>query len=161
MEQIEITEGVICTDPCYKPDTWCHCVLRDVKPGTWEVAVEERDIQLWGHRITGLRIKHKDYKSKMTNELLSPAIGVDSGQCGFFDIDYFIRHKEDKEEENRWYNRVCDKTLAKPFYGTIDGRGVVSESGYGDGAYDLYGRRNKKGELVELRVVFITENGNY
>ena len=155
MEQIKITEGIICTDPCYSPDTWCQCVLRDVKPGDWDVIIEDRALEMWGHRITSLRIKHSDYKSKPTNELLSSDIGVDSGQCGFFDIDYFNRHKSDREIENLWYGRVCDKTLNTPHYGTIDGRGVASESGYGDGMYELYGRRNKNGELVELRVVFI------
>ena len=39
--------------------------------------------------------------------------------------------------------------------GTIDGKCLVSSSGYGDGMYSLYAARNEDGAIVGLKLVFI------
>ena len=42
---------------------------------------------------------------------------------------------------------------------TIDGKCLVSSSGYGDGMYSLYSARNEDGDIVGLKLVFIEEEG--
>lgn len=37
----------------------------------------------------------------------------------------------------------------------MDGKGIVCLSGFGDGSYDLYARKNKEGQVIGLRINFI------
>ena len=37
----------------------------------------------------------------------------------------------------------------------MDGKCVISFSGYGDGGYNLYAARNSKNQIVGLRIRFI------
>lgn len=37
----------------------------------------------------------------------------------------------------------------------MDGKGIVCLSGFGDGSYDLYARKNKEGQIIGLRINFI------
>lgn len=46
----------------------------------------------------------------------------------------------------------------KPYYpqaGVVDGRGFVSSSGYGDGGYICYVKRNRQGQVVGIRINYI------
>ena len=158
MEKIILGKNVIVSDPCYEVGTWCQKELSNVLPGAWGVEVKRTK-----SRITELIVRHEDYPECEISEFESGHIAVDSGQCGFFDTDYYKEHQPDDDYNNpaSWYRRICDITLdSKGWYngwGTIDDKGVVSESGYGDGLYDLYISKNTDGEIVGMRVVFIEE----
>lgn len=71
--------------------------------------------------------------------------------------------KKDEEYLNRpaeptmdWYEMCCDKTLSDQGAGVIPG-GVVSRSGYGDGGYDCFIQKDKSGQIVGVKIVFISE----
>ena len=84
-------------------------------------------------------------------------IGVDSGQCGIFDS--LLYPKGDTGEygdTDSFYGKCCDATVGDNRYGIVDGRGVVSESGFGDGVYKLY-ELEEKGEIIALKIIFIEE----
>lgn len=57
-------------------------------------------------------ICHEEYKCN-PRERTSIDVGVDSGQAGFYDFDYYRRvHPSGKEHLNEgWYERVCESTL--------------------------------------------------
>lgn len=152
MEQITLNAGAVrVTDPCYEPDVWCAATIHDILPGKWNCEVEESS-----GVICSLTIRHEDYPYLQPRENIGFA-AVDSGQCGFFDPDYFGQNQPDNDYDNpqSWYRRVCELTLNHPSWGTIEGKGVVSSSGYGDGSYDIFACRNDSGHIVGLQLWFM------
>ena len=157
MKQITLNSGaVIVTDPCYEPSNGYNRTLRDVLTGKWNCQATVRDCGAWGKRISRLTIRHEDYPKCRPSEYVGHA-AVDSGQCGFFDPEYFEKNQPDNNFNNieSWYRRVCELTLNEPDWGTIDDRGVVSSSGYGDGYYNIYAIRNRSGFIVGLQLRFM------
>ena len=93
--------------------------------------------------------------------------GVDSGQFGFFDKDFYRNDEAakdlkkyefspdyDREEGDSWYRACCDLTLAKESWGVLP-NGVVSSSGFGDGSYPVFGEKDENGEWIAFEVIFI------
>jgi hypothetical protein len=107
-------------------------------------------------------------------------IGVDAGLCWVGDPCYIIHHNDDdkgdqnKELGKNWHE-FCDSLWNKEevaakamhdkgFQGAPavqfnydlghPGLGVCVQSGYGDGSYPVYVRRNHEGRIIELKVVF-------
>lgn len=94
-------------------------------------------------------------------------IGVDAGLCWIGDPCYVL-HKEagTKYEDigNDW-REFCDKLgedypIAKQFKYDMGhaGLGVCVSTGYGDGTYPVYVRRNKEGRIMEAVIKFIDES---
>jgi hypothetical protein len=77
-------------------------------------------------------------------------IGVDSGQAGFFDAEFYIGG-----DDQKFYDQVCDLTLNGDNAGVI-AFGAVSSSGWGDGCYELQTIRHD-GEVVAARIVFMED----
>lgn len=121
----------------------------------------------WRGRIAYLHIRHESVRNEpidpfsfVKNEELN--VGVDSGQAGFFDLAKFELVAADKEhkdtpEHEDFYEACGEKTLGFESWGTVQGMGAVSSSGYGDGGYTLCERRNEAGELIEARIVYLLE----
>jgi hypothetical protein len=96
--------------------------------------------------------------------------GVDSGQFGFFDKDFYRNDESakdlekynfspdyDREEGDQWYRACANLTLDSEQWGVLP-NGVVSSSGFGDGSYGVFGEKNAEGEYVAFSVVFIWED---
>lgn len=134
-ETITLRDKVFATDPCYESHLWCVEKIDNILPGIWKVSVEKGDYKEWGVRIASLTIKHESFKTSAIEDDFSEyisSIGVDSGQCGFFDAEYYKENQPDDnwENKNSWYRRVCDITLGESRWGTIEDKGAVSESGW-------------------------------
>lgn len=162
---------IMVSDPCYKEDNGFNCVLENVKNGNW-IAILEYDER---ERVSKIGVFHDLFanldclKWHPFNEM----IGVDSGQAGIFDADYyrddgFMKHQletgkisyinPDRKicEDKPWYSICCDRTLGDEGAGVIP-FGFVSSSGYGDGEYiGMYGE-NEKGEIVSVLIHFIDD----
>ena len=186
--QFEIVSGEVrVTDPCYDKDTWCSAGVKGLKKGAWNAFVRKSDEKDWGNRCADLFVWHSDYqkdevfgiitrkkkrdeeydeiKGGMGQKEISASIGVDSGQAGVFDAQFF---KDDKAvqgvarvnkgeaicENEPWYSMCCDRTLSEKSWGTIP-YGAVSSSGFGDGSYTAYECLNNKKEVVGIRIVFL------
>ena len=148
---ISLGKKVTASDPCYESGIWCAKEL-EVKPGIYNCYAEEE-----GSRIASLCIIHQDHVDNIPSEKHIGSAGVDSGQFGFFDAEYYKANQPDDNfnDPDSWYRRICDITILND-KGVIDGKGVVSSSGFGDGLYNIYaGYAN--GEIVSLDVVFIEE----
>lgn len=160
---IELKKHVYITDPCYDTITWCQKLLTNVSPGTYRCFVVVSDEGNWGHRVAELHAilnkvfdKYEELSEiPYDSEPLNCSIGVDSGQCGIFDADYYEEQHPDDDYDNKnsWYRRVCDLTYNA---GIIDGLGVACASGYGDGSYPLYVAKDKN-KVVAMKVVFIDD----
>ena len=111
---------------------------------------------------------HFDNKTELdsTWQLADIDVGVDSGQAGFFDVAEYAKALEDRTDGSRadkanskfeaFYDSVCNLTLDDKSFGVVP-FGCVSSSGYGDGGYNCYVRRNDHGQAIEAIIVFIDE----
>lgn len=150
---------IVVTDPCYDLGIWCQKEL-NVKKGKYMMYVETSDEGAWGKRNAMIQVTHIDFPYVVCDELVGN-IGVDSGQAGMFDYDYYAKfHKgeyvDDTEEGKKWYDRVCKITCNNNCCGTIGGKGCVSESGFGDGMYEVY-VKYVDDEIVAVRIIFIED----
>ena len=203
---ITLGSKVMVSDPCYGLETWCQGVLKNVLPGQYNCKVEYSDEGDWGVRVSAIEATHVDYKGKfLALNLEDFEVGVDSGQAGIFDYEYYAKYHMDATErphvDDDWYDRCGDLTytsVENPDYeefsveltddsvdelrekfnayfeykdsikarkylrkldgNTIDGLGLVSSSGYGDGGYDCWTAKNEDGNIVSIRVEFINED---
>lgn len=166
----EITLGkkVQVTDPCYDPDVWCTKTIENMLPGKYNAFATIADRGMWGHRVSELMIAHKSVELGNLKfvRVVTDNIGVDSGNCGFFDYD---KYREAKEADIKFVDEHGDDEIG-PFTskwwaisdnlrvlgGTLDDWGVLSHSGYGDGGYDLYLAYDKSEEnVVAAKIVYL------
>jgi hypothetical protein len=178
MEQIKLGKKVVVSDPCYTIPTWCQAVIENVKPGVYHTTVRKHDAGDWGNRCSMVFAIHEDYVNSphLINkwELESSSIGVDSGQCGIFSFESYRddNHKfdfepydfgpqfpADNEGGDLWYRHMCKHTLSDLQWGVYDS-GVVSTSGFGDGAYQLFVVK-KRNKIVAFAIDFGVEDGRY
>lgn len=162
-------EKVMVSDPCYGLNTWCQGVLENVLPGNYKCTVELSHEDDWGKRVSAIEVCHEDYTD---NRGIAPEydaepfeVGVDSGQAGIFDYEYYAKYHSDSRNPEHvdadWYEQVgqltCDEKVG--FCGNvIDERGLVSSSGYGDDVYACWTARNPDGKIYSILVEFIVED---
>lgn len=165
MKKINLGNKVMVSDPCYGLNTWCQGVLENVLPGTYDCNVEYSDEGDWGRRVAAIEVTHQDYDDIICFESEGFEVGVDSGQAGIFDYDYYCKYHTDSEErhhvDDNWYYEVCDLTCSYEQAGTTDDFGFVSSSGFGDGGYTCYTARERNGYIIAIRIEFITEEDEY
>lgn len=159
--EFEVTSNkLIVTDPCYDKAIWCSYVLGGVKNGIWKSAINISDEGDWGNRVAELLVWKKDEPAVSCIELASTQIGVDSGQAGFFDYSkYPDRCPGEYGDLNSFYGKACAQTYDEKDRskkaGIVEGFGVNSSSGFGDGCYTLLVGRNSDGEVVRAKLIFI------
>lgn len=112
---IRLGEKVMVSDPCYGLNTWCQGVIENVLPGNYECYVEFSDEGEWGTRVFAIQVTHVNYDAALLNEAHEAfEVGVDSGQAGIFDYDYYAKYHMDQgvrpHVNEDWYHRVCDLT---------------------------------------------------
>ncbi len=96
-------------------------------------------------------------------------IGVDAGLCWLGDPCYIMGEDASEKPAKTW-SEFCDKLWEKEenpdVHGAVQwnykmghaGLGVTVSTGWGDGLYPVYIRRNKEGRIAEVKVVFDTEH---
>ena len=151
---INLTTGkVTVTDPCYDKGTWCSAELENVHKGEWEVIIDRVSCSFWGNRVACLKLHVVGENITEYRERVNADIGGDAGVCGVF---------EDKPNygTSRW-GSVCDEMkgfagIAKKenAFGCV---GAWSNSGFGDGSYDLYVARNDDGEIIGIYIDYGVE----
>lgn len=166
------------SDPGYSVGTWCQGVLDNVVPGTWKAGAVISDEKMMGKRVGTLYVTH----SSMTEEDIEKlpvtkadfVVGVDSGQAGIFDSQHYrddsvvtepvvgglfdtIHIQPTGDAGEKWYDLCCSKTLQRINFGGVIPYGVVSTSGFGDGAYTCYYRANAEGQVVHLMIEFLDD----
>lgn len=158
MEQIRLGKKVRVSDPCYGTEVWCAGTIDNVKEGLYNVKVEMSDNFMWGKRVKSLTVVHADYKGFLFfNESARFEVGVDSGQAGIYDEDYYNQYHTEDDCDDNWYDEVCKLTLSNEQFGTKDNKCVVSSSGFGDGCYICYISVDDDYQVVAISIVFIED----
>jgi len=166
---------MILSDPCYTLGTWCQAEVSNLLPGKYKVFVSYLHDVNWGTRISGIVAAHEDFwdaiycsRAKLT-ESKTFSLGVDSGQLGIFDKEWYRndaklspeqlpKTETWKEEDEMWYGTCCEATLDEEQCGLVPG-GFVSSSGYGDGAYDAFLHQfDGCNKYAAIEVVFIDDD---
>lgn len=124
----------------------------------------------WSGRIAYLHIRHTSVDPAEFNEtnfqiVEGLDVGVDSGQAGFFDLEAFKLVAATGETKRRdgsafevFYEACGEQTLHGDGWGPVNSMGVVSSSGFGDGGYRCYVRRDEEGQVVEARIIYIADD---
>ena len=155
------TGKVMVSDPYYVVGTWCQKIVKNVLPGKWVGLTLLSDEGDWGTRVAEMIAVNKSFKKELKNmsfRRVKADIGVDSGQCGFIELSDY----KDYETNQNWYDRICNLTYDATGKdrdrraGILDGSGVVSSSGYGDGGYELFVAKDENKKIIAMKVVFIS-----
>lgn len=168
--KFEIRSGkVLVSDPCYDLDTYGE--IDNVRKGEWVAEVSLKEC--FGMRVSRLYAHHVSFPcdnpfyEEWKEEPIT--VGVDSGQAGIFDVDYFKNQDVAKDYEylnpdeiinkgeDDWYSMCCDQTLHTECDAGVIPFGVVSSSGCGDGSYSCFSIK-KNGEVVAIMIDFGLEN---
>ena len=86
-------------------------------------------------------------------------VGVDCAKAGIFDYQNYQNHSVIPDEDTSgltakdWINYVEGATECDADAGVVP-FGVISKSGYGDGAYDTFTMRDDNGDAIAVVVVF-------
>lgn len=96
-------------------------------------------------------------------------IGVDAGLCWVGDPCYCVTPDATNHPAKTW-KEFCNKLFKSKTYKNLytqwdyakghPGLGVTVDTGYGDGEYNVYVKKNYEGRIAEVKVVFINENEN-
>jgi len=163
--EIILSKNLCVSDPCYDRDTWCMTVLKNVKPGRWDVRASIDTIDTWGERCYVLELFHRSVKQTANLDWKDHfELGVDSGTMSVID-DAFYRRTNGSVEEFESDETAQDCFTDKCYQLTDDNRvglftygnqkvGVVCSSGVGDGCYPLY-VVEKDGEIVAMKISFM------
>lgn len=115
---ITLGRRVHVSDPCYETTCWCAGTLENVLPGRYNCKIvrcnddcDKGDAGTFS-RVKSLVICHEEYKCA-PRERIAIEVGVDSGQAGFYDFDYYqgVHPSGEKHLSEEWYERVCESTL--------------------------------------------------
>lgn len=115
---ITLGEKVMISDPCYGLGTWCQGIVENVLPGEYECNVGYTDEGDWSTRVADIQVIHKDFVNKFLKYYPEEfEVGVDSGQAGIYDYEYYKKYHTDRSEQehvdNDWYDRACELTYVR------------------------------------------------
>lgn len=159
----KVTSGEVCVnDPCYTED------LEKIKArnGEWTAYANRGLAGKDDERVFAFICVHGKNPDALRKALAGEfphrdamtvkdvARSVDSGQLGVFDTKVYPVGST--KARDKWYDRVCDIT-ASGTCGTVDGKGFVTESGFGDSVYQVQVSCDKDGNAVAILGVFIEE----
>lgn len=135
------------TDPCYNNDGIFKRTQIKIKPGLYNCYVYK-----WETYISAIEIKRKGYVSVAGNYQYYDTITVDTGLAGFFE--------NKKDYSNEEWKLFCNdlsiedrRDPTKKYY--FRDNGFFSQSGLGDGTYDVFIKKNTDGEIVQVKIKFL------
>lgn len=159
---IKLNSKVMVSDPCYGLNTWCQGIVENVLHGVYDCFVEYSDEGEWGERVSAIEVRHTHYDGPRDFYPEDFEVGVDSGQAGIFDYEYYEKYHSDRKErphvDDDWYSMVCSITLSREEAGIANNLGFISSSGYGDGGYTCWTARDNSGKVIAIRIEYITED---
>jgi len=112
---INLSNKVMVSDPCYGLNTWCQGVVENVLSGEYECKVGFSDEDIFGNRVADITVVHKNYSEEyLFYDAEEFEVGVDSGQAGIFDYEYYKKYHTDRNEsehvDDDWYDKVYTLT---------------------------------------------------
>lgn len=155
--KVESGRIIVC-DPCYTPKMEAKYSAVN---GEWQASVSGTD------RNASLTASTKG--SSKYPWVKDTKAGVDSGQMSVFDLKFFRDDAEaGKTAMPKWmtpkriksegpgevfYGACCTMTSNEQSAGSLP-HGAISASGYGDGLYPIYIKKNPQGKVVAVSIKF-------
>lgn len=161
-----ISGSVVISDPCYTLDSWCSYKVK-CQDGQYTASVVKKKVNSWGERIHELEaiLSTKLDNCNYWKDVQSADIGVDSGQAGIFDSNFYQNNEAVKESDfgsepwdcdGPFYSACGSHTLSDKQAGVLS-KGCISSSGFGDGSYNLQVLEDENG-IYGMKIVFIDED---
>lgn len=148
VDGFDLGNTAIASDPCYELGVWCQLEIQNVSAGRYDAFVRI----LQGHVAELIAVK-QDGRYEYPTYPYGDPIGVDSGQAGIFDRDWWERNAGPHGYLD-CYDDICQVTLGYLF-GTYDDSCVVSSSGWGDGGYQVY--VDDMDDIQAIGIIFIED----
>lgn len=149
--EIRLGNLTVATEPCHDKDVWCRIDDIPTLPGTYYCYLKVSDEGKWGKRVAAIRVVHQSIRRKAIDECLCRKyigkIGVDAGFAGF----YNNKPNYTDEQWSEFVDHCHDKCYIRP-------EGFCSESGYGDGSYNVYGHTSDGQVYDALEIIFINDD---
>lgn len=156
---------VMVSDPCYESEANFSLIL-EVESGIYNCLIETKDCGEWGNRISRMAILKDNFSIDFLNRngVLENSVGVDSGTMSISDCFYYDKYHLNNENDDEiakrndsWYEKnVCGWAMRKRYH-IADCFSFISNSGYGDGCYEVYSYTHN-GTIVGIEVVFIDDD---
>lgn len=151
-------DKIVVADPSFNYGDGETLLLKKVFSGKYFARIETTNWKDCGQIVTSLKICHSDFKNSNLKFERCGVITVDSGQAGFFDKTYFIKNQGGEVGDlNSLYGLSCAVTSSPKQAGTMQKKGVVSSSGFGDGCYNVFVARNYANKIVSAFIEFISQ----
>jgi hypothetical protein len=177
--EFQVTSGkIIISDPCYDFKEGenngifdLNTSVSNVHNGKWNGYIIRAKYGDWGKRNFLLCAVHSKNKKDIVDILNDNSwekitgVCVDSGQMSIVDSEHYkndmdtigktLSEVNDDTPGEKWYSMICNITLNKKVRAGIIPNGVVSESGIGDGVYNLFKLCDKNDCVIGLKVNFL------
>ena len=139
--KLQLNDKVDITDPCYDKDVWCR-MTSECKSGEYTGYATIDDVgNGWEKRVVSIAIYKDDKIVDIDSMELIGNIGVDAGLAGFFNNKPDFNDDEWRDFLNKFVR--YDK---RDYWDC--GYGLFSESGYGDGGYDVYATPDRDAFMI-------------
>ena len=147
---VELGDEVKISDPCYGTVVWCSGECENIEAGIWDCYIAMTE----DCSNPAYLVMCKDgYQFDIPKEIEMASIGVDSGTCGVYDLDYYEKYHSERDVDEDWYHRnVMSWCMKDRAFICEEGMGFVSNTGYGDGCYYFLTERNTKGRVVRMAI---------
>ena len=159
---IAIENGIVIGDPCYNGnDIVSHGISmagKEMQSGIYDCYVgwvNEGDC--WGNRVAFMEIVRDGERFKLSYGEFLGSCSVDSGTLMISDRTAWEKNHKEDSINDEWYDKniVAQCNKDEDVYIFDDGNSFLSESGLGDGCYDVFGDSDKDGKLIRMMAEFI------
>ena len=121
----------------------------NVLNGDWQGLVSTKNELPYGNCVAFLIAETKGGKPATPWERQHFKVPIEAGMASIGDTDAFVA----VADTDGWLNRCLKLTDRRSQAGIFEG-GIVSSSGYGDGYYACYARRDEDGKVVSVMLDF-------
>lgn len=141
---------IIIAYPIFKKDKMFTISLKNVLKGKWNTFVLKQHDE-----TTELLSLHNDINVGSSDEFKWKYIGyipVESRVIGIFDLKFYLDNSVYGENnKDIWFKQIKASTLESPNYASVVPYGVVSDTYYEDGLYDVY-YTNINSKVVGIKI---------
>lgn len=151
------SKPIMVTDPCYEQG---DMKLADMLPGNYSVWTEKTS-DFGGVRNAGIFMVH-DFIANASLISLANRKNEISEMLGFISVDAGIAGFYPGWTPNvseKHYDQVC-KSTHNDLGAGISSVGVTCSSGWGDGQYPVFCKRNAAGAIVALEIIFLNQKSD-
>jgi hypothetical protein len=157
--KLDLKDKIVISDPCYCDfdNPWIKQLK--IVPGEYNCFVEYTEDET---RVSSMLLTNKKTNDKKIDEEIA-YVGVDSGTIAIFTLEKYeelVKMKKNYEEKfDEYYLKLTSKTFLEfnECMASVYDNIFVSSTGYGDGDYIVYVKRDKEEHITALKIIFIYE----